>query len=213
RGSKLHMAEQFANLWPEGSGRPIKLSVWVKPERIEEAKQAMGDTRPWLVLAPTANWVGKQWPQKNWAMLCDMLEESSRQPLNYIILGAAHERPLIADFIATLPAERTLDLVGQTTIAEAYAYIAEADAFIGNDSGLGHMAAAAGIPMVSLFGPSPDQLYRPWSDNAVVVAPLPRHAHEVTLSAKLPPRLMTDITPQMVFEAIQPQLKKAEQAA
>src|SRR5690606_37503686 len=31
RRCDLHKAEQFANLWPQGSGRPIKLSVWVKP--------------------------------------------------------------------------------------------------------------------------------------------------------------------------------------
>jgi ADP-heptose:LPS heptosyltransferase len=41
--------------------------------------------------------------------------------------------------------------------------------FVGNDSGLMHMAAAAGIPTVGLFGPSRPENYRPWGDLAVAV--------------------------------------------
>lgn len=208
-----HKALQMAALWPDGDSEAIKLSVWPKAENLEQAAQVISKRQGVIVLAPTANWVGKQWPQRNWAILCDMLEEQSPIPLQYVVLGAAHERPSVADFIATLPTERTLDLVGHTDILEAYGYITRASLFIGNDSGLGHMAAAAGVPMVSLFGPTKDNQYRPWSDKAkVIIAPF-RPAHEVTIKARYLPRVMTDITPQMVFDAVMPMLKKNEKAA
>ena len=41
--------------------------------------------------------------------------------------------------------------------------------FIGNDSGLMHLAAASGIPTLGLFGPSPERRYRPWGAHAAVV--------------------------------------------
>lgn len=210
---EAHKAEQMAALWPEAENTPITLSVWPNAENIEQAAQVLGKEPGVIVFAPTANWVGKQWPQKNWAILCDMLEEQSPIPLQYVILGAAHERPSVADFIATLPTERTLDLVGHTSVLEAYGYIAAASLFVGNDSGLGHMAAAAGVPMVSLFGPTKDNHYRPWSDAAKVVTPALRPRGEVTIKARYLPRVMTDITPQMVFDAMMPILKKSEKAA
>jgi len=44
----------------------------------------------------------------------------------------------------------------------AYAALKRADLFIGNDSGLMHIAAAAGIPTIGLFGPSDERRYGPW---------------------------------------------------
>lgn len=208
-----HKAEQMAALWDNGGQDTIKLSVWPSPENTMQAAKVLGKSRGVIVLAPTANWVGKQWPQKNWAILCDMLEEHSPTPLQYVVLGAEHERASVADFIATLPTERTLDLVGHTSVLEAYGYITKATLFVGNDSGLGHMAAAAGIPMLTLFGPTLDNHYRPWSDKATVIAAPRRPRNEVTINPRYLPRVMTDITPKMVFDAILPILKKNEKAA
>jgi ADP-heptose:LPS heptosyltransferase len=44
-----------------------------------------------------------------------------------------------------------------------------ADFFVGNDSGLMHLAAAAGTPTLGLFGPSPEARYRPWGPHASFV--------------------------------------------
>jgi ADP-heptose:LPS heptosyltransferase len=50
-----------------------------------------------------------------------------------------------------------------------YAALKRARLFIGNDSGLMHLAAAAGAPTLGLFGPSDDRLYAPWGQHARVV--------------------------------------------
>ena len=51
----------------------------------------------------------------------------------------------------------------------AYACLRRARLFIGNDSGLMHIAAAAGAPTIGLFGPSDERRYAPWGDKAVAV--------------------------------------------
>ena len=55
-----------------------------------------------------------------------------------------------------------LDLVGRIDPLEAAACLARCRLFVGNDSGLMHVAAAVGTPTVGLFGPSPVDHYRPW---------------------------------------------------
>jgi lipopolysaccharide export system permease protein len=64
--------------------------------------------------------------------------------------------------IAALPAAQVIDLVGRTEPIQAAAWLARADLYVGNDSGLTHLAAAAGAPVLSLFGPSVPSRYRPW---------------------------------------------------
>jgi ADP-heptose:LPS heptosyltransferase len=47
-----------------------------------------------------------------------------------------------------------------------------ASAFLGNDSGLGHIAAAMGVPTVTVFGPGRPARYRPWGPRSeIVLAP------------------------------------------
>jgi ADP-heptose:LPS heptosyltransferase len=51
----------------------------------------------------------------------------------------------------------------------AFACVKHARLFIGNDSGAMHLAAAAGVPTLGLFGPSDEELYAPWGANTRVV--------------------------------------------
>ena len=57
---------------------------------------------------------------------------------------------------------RYVDLTGKVDLLTAYAVLKRADLFIGNDSGLMHIAAAAGVPTIGLFGPSDERRYAPW---------------------------------------------------
>ena len=59
--------------------------------------------------------------------------------------------------------------MGKTDLLTSYAALRHARLFVGNDSGLMHMAAAAGAPTLGLFGPSDDTLYAPWGPQTRVV--------------------------------------------
>ncbi len=67
-----------------------------------------------------------------------------------------------------------IDLSGGLTLPEAAACLARLTLFVGNDSGLMHLAAATGVPTLGLFGPSPAEEYAPSGRRATfVVAPGP----------------------------------------
>ena len=202
-----HRAEQFAALGQRATGleHPLRLSVWPAPEAAEEVaprfKHLLATKGPLIALAPTANWRGKQWPQANWAEYLQLLDSQITPKARFVVLGAPAERPFVADMLATMPASRTVDMVGNGSLAEAVAAIGKADLFIGHDSGLGHIAAALGKPVLSLFGPSRTDLYRPYGKKVQLVVAPDRPRAEVNLEPTVPARLMTDLTPRMVLEA------------
>jgi ADP-heptose:LPS heptosyltransferase len=69
------------------------------------------------------------------------------------------ERALAAPVLAALP--DAIDLCGTLTLPEAAACLARCALFVGNDSGLMHLAAASGTPTLGLFGPTPAEEYAP----------------------------------------------------
>ena len=126
---------------------------------------------PILAIAPAANWVGKTWPAERFARLAVQLMDAG-QPFErgrLLILGGPDDRRTAEPIRRALPRERVTDLAGQIDLLTAYACLKRARLFVGNDSGLMHLAAAAGAPTVGLFGPSDDRLYGPWGPAARVV--------------------------------------------
>jgi ADP-heptose:LPS heptosyltransferase len=84
----------------------------------------------------------------------------------------AEEQQRIAPVLAALP--DAIDLTGKLTLPEVAACMRRLDLFIGNDSGLMHLAAAAGAPTLGLFGRSHASQYAPAGPRtAVAVSPGP----------------------------------------
>jgi ADP-heptose:LPS heptosyltransferase len=85
--------------------------------------------------------------------------------------------------LAALPG--AIDLAGRLTLPEASACLARVALFVGNDSGLMHLAAASGAPTLGLFGPTPAHEYSPAGPHtAVAVSPSTRMA-DLTVEAAL----------------------------
>jgi heptosyltransferase III len=128
--------------------------------------------RPIIVLAPTANWAPKVWPAECFAAAFRGLRESQLPDAVAAVLGGPGpaERELAAPLLAALP--DAIDLVGVLSLAEAASVLQRTSLFIGNDSGLMHLAAAAGAPTIGLFGPTDASTYGPSGRCATaVVAP------------------------------------------
>src|SRR6202008_394623 len=64
--------------------------------------------------------------------------------------------------LAAIPADRRIDLVGRIDLLTAAAVLRRCALFVGNDTGLMHIAAASGTPTLGLFGASPVEQYAPW---------------------------------------------------
>jgi heptosyltransferase-3 len=137
----------------------------------EDSDALMAGNSPILAVAPAANWVGKQWRAERFAELAlNLTAPDGLMPgARIAVFAAADERAQVEPVLARIPETQRIDLVGVGDLALIGGCLAQCDFFIGNDSGLMHMAAATGIPTLGLFGPSRTEHYAPWGDKGAFV--------------------------------------------
>lgn len=133
--------------------------VWTAPEDDAKALALLG-SGPLIALAPTANWDGKVWPDPRFVALFQALAARIPGARAVILAGPGEqEAALAAPVVQALPG--AINLVGRLTLPEAAACLRRVTLFVGNDSGLMHLAAAAGAPTLGLFGRSRASEYAP----------------------------------------------------
>jgi ADP-heptose:LPS heptosyltransferase len=152
---------------------PPAPGLFVSPETQAAADEILGlndpkTSGPILAIAPAANWAGKAWPAERFAVVAaQFLAPDGPMPNGRLLmLGAAGDRPTAESVRRGIARGRLIDTVGRIDLLTAYACLKRVRLFIGNDSGLMHLAAAAGAPTLGLFGPSDDRLYAPWGKHA-----------------------------------------------
>ncbi len=145
--------------------------LWLPEAARARARALLPEGGPVLALGASANWPGKAWPAARFAELARRLTAADGilPEARVAVLGGPGERDAAGPLIASIPEARCLDLVGGVDLATAAACLARATLFVGNDSGLMHIAAAMDISTLGLFGPSPEALYAPWGENAASV--------------------------------------------
>lgn len=107
---------------------------------------------------------GRQWPPERFAAVADQLacEWGAR-----IVLVGTEEA--VIGRVAALMAAPVLDLSGRTDLPTLAGVLEQAALLIGNDSSVGHLAAALGVRTLVLFGPSNDRAWAPWGTARVVL--------------------------------------------
>jgi ADP-heptose:LPS heptosyltransferase len=160
---KGHRVEQLAAVMDLISNPPSP-KVWISNQAKDNAIKLIPKGSPVLAIGPAANWSAKTWSPDYFVDLIERLtDENGILPNARIaIFGRDDERPLILRIIESIPNRRCIDLVGKIDLLEVGACLERTDFYIGNDSGLMHLAAAVGIPTLGLFGPSLEELYAPW---------------------------------------------------
>jgi heptosyltransferase-2 len=114
-----------------------------------------GISAPYVVLCPGAEYG----PAKRWPYFGEL---ASRLDLPIVLLGSAGD-------LEDNRAIRGTNLIGKTSLDDAIDLIAKSAAVVSNDSGLMHVAAAAGRPLVALFGSSSPEHTGPQSPAARVL--------------------------------------------
>jgi len=144
--------------------QPPAPTLWHTDEQIEHAKKLIPDGPQVLAIAPAANWRGKQWRARNFSTLMKALtaKDGLFPDASVAVIAAKSERNQATSLLDAVPNDKRIDLVGTADLGTLGACLSRCGFFVGNDSGLMHMAAAAGIPTLGLFGPSRETLYAPW---------------------------------------------------
>ncbi|MEK7245657.1 MAG: glycosyltransferase family 9 protein [Pseudomonadota bacterium] len=165
----IHRVQLYGRVLDLGLDPPAP-GLWTLPRHEDEARRLLPDGHPVLAVGPSANWRAKTWPAERFLELIGRLTGPSGilPGAKVAVFGRDDERPSALGLIEAIPPERRIDLMGKVELLTAYACFKRAALYVGNDSGLMHMAAAAGAPTLGLFGPSREELYAPWGPRAGV---------------------------------------------
>ena len=181
-----HRVRQLGRLF--GLDPPPGPVLWTAPQHEREAEALLPPGPPVVAIGPAANWRGKQWRAERFAELARRLTapDGPLPGARIAVLAAAHERAQAAPLLGAMTPGSVagdmaggdvIDLVGRTGLLTAAAVLRRCALFIGNDTGLMHIAAAVGTPTLGLFGPSPVEQYAPWGTcTAFVQTAQPREA-------------------------------------
>jgi heptosyltransferase III len=142
------------------------LLVWpvVLQEQGRECLKDLGLAGDVISLHPGSGGLRKNWPVEKFALLADCVRRSmSAQPL--FILGeadaaAARVIPRLAPAVPVLV---------NRTLKEVASVLAVCRGYVGNDSGITHLAAALGIPVVALYGPTDASVWGPRGANVAIL--------------------------------------------
>ena len=129
------------------------------------ARNGVGPDEKLVALHPFSSITERGWHLDNFAALATRLAAMGYRPL---LLGAPNDRPLL-DAASESFGTTSVDLVGKSSLRTTMALLKRCALFVGNDSGVMHLAAAAGIPLVAIFGPQSPVKFGPWSKQATVI--------------------------------------------
>ena len=109
----------------------------------------------------------KRWPP---ARVAQVIAALSAQGITALLVGARDDRPTAREIESTLPpGTRVVDLIGRTSLRELIGVVARCAAFVSNDSGAMHVAAALGVPLTAIFGPTNERATAPAGHADVIV--------------------------------------------
>ena len=147
--------------------------------RAKQWLATLPDNSQKIVIGISAGVNRKKWPVKRYLTVCKELLK--KYNVSFVILGSDREKDDAKFLEDNLPKEKILNLCCKTTLSETAAVISNVDFYIGNDTGLLHMASAAKIPVVGLYVESHRQdkfpsacavkLFAPYKTKAVIVRP------------------------------------------
>ena len=182
-------------------------------QRAEQTLQSAGARTniPRIAIAAGASYgSAKCWPPDRFAAFINLFR--SHTDADIILFGTAAEQT-VSDAIGAGISGSSISLVGKTSIADLPALLSRCSLFVGNDSGAMHVAAAVGLPVVAVFGPTDPYGTAPITPRCTLVQQKPFCSPCFLRRCPIDHRCMTAITPVMVESAARLRLSSAEVAS
>lgn len=194
-GKEIHAVDRYMKIalaiGCENKDIKFPMPLIKESEKIKKIKE---ETRDYAVIVPGARWITKRWSELNFGKLCSMINERS------IIVGSKADEE-VAKKIESISNGKAISMAGKTDIKELLSVIRGARYVVSNDSGPMHIAAAFGIPVVALFGPTNPLRTGPYGERHIVLMSglscSPCYKRECKTI-----QCMRDISVESVYEAI-----------
>lgn len=173
-----HRAETYFDLLRRATGTPLE---FVRPklflsetdsQRAAALLDGLGISagQPYAAVAFQAVAESRRWGIDNYRKLSERLIENHK--LSVVLIGGPADQSLGDEIVETAGRKEIVNLAGKTSLRESAAVLAQADVFVGNDSGPAHLAAAVDCPVVVISG----------ADDPKETSPLARHKRLIYLS-------------------------------
>lgn len=172
----LHKVEQAAAVM--GLSEVPSPTLYFTKAQEAFADKLIAPHGPFIAVGPSSNWIGKTWPADRFIAIIEWLTAADGffPHARVAVFGAPGEEAQAQPVLDAIAPERRIDVIAKGTPGEVLAVLARAAFYIGNDSGLMHSAAAAGVPTFGVFGPGWPEIYRPWGDHAAYARTPETHA-------------------------------------
>lgn len=146
---------------------PPRLKVADDQKEVVSKKFLQGSSGRLLALCPGAEYgAAKRWPAEYFA---EVAHYHIGQDGQVVLLGSGNDAPVTAQIADMVNSPVCHDLAGKTSLQEVLALLALAAQVVSNDSGLMHVAAAVGSPVIALYGSSDPEFTPPLSADAQIL--------------------------------------------
>ena len=165
----IHRLDELAILM-ETKHLPLPLIPVLKKDMKKISKDFL-KLKNSIAIGASANWPAKIWPSKNFVKLIHMFlkEKQFGKKKSIVFFGSSKDLKNIKKITKHLKKFKVKNFCGKLNLIEVAAHLKKCKIFIGNDSGLMHIASVSGIPTLGLFGPSLESRYAPKGNNAYYI--------------------------------------------
>lgn len=172
------------------------------------AQEGIPADRPLIAMQPFSLWPYKEWGAAKYVALIRWLQATYGFPV--LLTGSPQERQRVQEIVVGCGEQGVFNLAGKTSIGVYGALLARCGLFIGVDSAGQHLASAAGVPTVILYGPSGSSSWAPEGPEHVVVTKdfpcVP--CHQMGCDNRGVSRCLEELAVEEVIPAVQRQVEK-----
>tara|TARA_A100001011_G_scaffold304992_1_gene319454 strand:- start:90 stop:1013 length:924 start_codon:yes stop_codon:yes gene_type:complete len=178
------------------------LFIETNNEEEEIVTKDLSNNFKYFVIFPGGNWEPKIWSIKNYnSLLVKILSQNTN--IKFILVGSkAEEEVYLNEITKNIDRNNIINLFG-TSLTQTAAYMKKSNLFIGNDSGLSHMASATKLKSIVLFGPTNDIIYGPIMEDSQVIRTNESYDYFKSINIDKTKSYMDSITVEKIYNILQ----------
>jgi ADP-heptose:LPS heptosyltransferase len=147
-----------------GSPKELNPTIWAEEKKYININEEKKIKNQYICIAPISNSVVKDWPISRYLTL---FENDLFKNYDIILLGATSDKEELENInqLIEISNKPVNNLINNANMIETFFILKKAALFLGSDSSNMHLAVAANIPTIGLFGPTDEKLYGPLGKN------------------------------------------------
>ncbi len=183
-----------------------KLELWSDGLLTDELNGILELGKKHIILGLQASNASRTWPVEKYVELIELMNDQYGSKIRFLLIGDASSPDIIRELEKK---DNTINLIGKTSLSELSEIMKNADMYIGSNTGLMHMAAAAQLPCITIYATLPDikdtdgnSAFRMGAWNTEHIDLFPEKALDdcSEMCRKNYAHCITQITPRKVFE-------------